>query len=92
MPERGRLTCKTYQMNDNVILEVSDTGVGIPKELDAFQLFKTTKPYGTGLGLPIVEQIISEHRGTIDYVSEAGKGTTFLVTLPLPPKDHLKAP
>jgi PAS domain S-box-containing protein len=92
MPEGGTLTCKAYQMNDSVILEVSDTGVGISEGLDAFQLFKTTKPYGTGLGLPIVEQIISEHRGTINYVSQTGKGTTFTVSLPLPPKDHLKVP
>ena len=48
-----------------------------------FQLFKTTKPYGTGLGLPIVGQIISEHRGTVDYVTELGKGTAFIVSLPL---------
>jgi signal transduction histidine kinase len=83
MPKGGTLKCKAYQKADRVILEVADTGTGIPEGLDVFQLFKTTKPYGTGLGLPIVEQIISEHRGTVDYVTEFGKGTAFIVSLPL---------
>jgi signal transduction histidine kinase len=83
MPEGGTLSCKVYQGNGRLVLEIADTGVGMPDELDPFQLFKTTKPYGTGLGLSIADQIISEHHGTIKYVTEAGKGTTFLVSLPL---------
>lgn len=83
MPAGGTLKCKAYRTNASVILEVSDTGEGIPEGLDAFQLFKTTKPHGTGLGLPIVRQIVSEHHGTMDYISESGKGTTFRVSLPL---------
>ena len=83
MPDGGTLKCKAYQKADRVILEVADTGTGIPEGLDVFQLFRTTKPQGTGLGLPIVEQIVSEHRGTVDYVSEVGKGTAFIVSLPL---------
>jgi signal transduction histidine kinase len=83
MPEGGTLQCKAYQTADRVIVEVADTGTGIPEGLDVFQLFKTTKPYGTGLGLAIVEQIISEHRGTVDYVTQLGKGTAFIVSLPL---------
>ena len=83
MPEGGTLTCKAYQANGRLTIEVSDTGAGIPEGVDAFQLFRTTKPTGTGLGLPIVEQIVSEHSGTVDYVTESGKGTTFRVTLPL---------
>ena len=82
MPEGGILTCKAYQANGRLILEVSDTGTGIPDGLDVFQLFKTSKPNGTGLGLPIVEQIVSEHSGTVDYVTELGKGTAFRVSLP----------
>jgi signal transduction histidine kinase len=66
-----------------VILEVADTGMGIPEDLEVFQLFKTTKPEGTGLGFPIVEQIVSEHRGTVEYISEEGKGTAFIISLPL---------
>jgi signal transduction histidine kinase len=66
-----------------VILEFNDTGVGIPDGFEPFHLFKTSKVEGTGLGLPIVQQIISDHRGTVEYVSEVGKGSTFRVTLGL---------
>jgi two-component system sensor histidine kinase AtoS len=60
-----------------------DTGVGIPKDFDVFELFKTTKENGTGLGLAVVRQIISAHNGTISYRSEPGHGTTFTVSLPI---------
>ena len=83
MPGGGELTLKAYQLNDQVILEISDTGTGIPDGIDVFQLFKTTKADGTGLGLPIVQQIVSEHRGTIECVSEPGKGATFRISIPL---------
>jgi PAS domain S-box-containing protein len=83
MPNGGSLRCKAYERANHMIIEVADTGTGIPEGLDVFQLFKTTKPEGTGLGLPIVEQIISEHHGSVDYVTELGKGTTFRISLPL---------
>jgi signal transduction histidine kinase len=83
MPSGGVLTIKPYQLNDHMILEISDTGTGIPEGIDVFQLFKTTKTDGSGLGLPIVQQIVSEHRGTIEYASVPGKGTTFKISLPL---------
>jgi PAS domain S-box-containing protein len=83
MPDGGILRCKVYRENDRFILEISDTGIGIPDGLEVFQLFKTTKPHGTGLGLPIVEQIMSEHRGTVTFNSQVGKGTTFRISLPL---------
>jgi signal transduction histidine kinase len=83
MPEGGVLTCRLYALESRAILEVNDTGAGVPEGVDVFQLFRTTKPQGTGLGLPIVQQIISEHKGAIDYVSERGKGTTFRISLPV---------
>ena len=83
MPEGESLMCKAYQVNGRLNIEVSDTGTGIPEGVDVFQLFSTTKPTGTGLGLPIIEQIVSEHSGTVEYETEAGKGTTFRVSLPL---------
>ncbi|HEX2243932.1 MAG TPA: ATP-binding protein, partial [Gammaproteobacteria bacterium] len=79
----GTLTCKGYQKANRMIVEVVDTGIGVPENLEISQLFKTTKPEGTGLGLPIVEQIVSEHRGTVNYTSALGKGTAFIVSLPL---------
>jgi signal transduction histidine kinase len=83
MPTGGVLTIKGYRSSENVILEFNDTGVGIPDGFEPFHLFKTSKVEGTGLGLPIVQQIISDHRGTVEYVSEVGKGSTFRVTLGL---------
>ena len=83
MPNGGLLTLKAYRAGDHIVLEVSDTGQGIPDGFDPFHLFKTSKPEGTGLGLPIVQQIVSEHHATVDYVSEMGKGTTFRILFPL---------
>jgi PAS domain S-box-containing protein len=82
MPGGGVITCQVYSATNGVMLEVSDTGTGIAKGVDVFELFQTTKPDGTGLGLPIVEQIVSDHQGTINYTSEIGKGTTFRIWLP----------
>jgi protein-histidine pros-kinase len=85
MPQGGVLTCRLYSRDGRVVLEVADTGVGVPQGIDVFQLFRTTKPDGTGLGLPIVQQIMSEHRGGVDYISEVGRGTIFRVSLPVGP-------
>ncbi|MGH7797581.1 MAG: two-component system sensor histidine kinase NtrB [Candidatus Binatia bacterium] len=83
MTDGGCLTIKAYRAEGNVVLEIRDDGFGVPDDVDVFELFKTTKPGGTGLGLPVVEQVISAHHGTIDYRSD-GCGTTFTVRLPLP--------
>jgi len=82
MPSGGVLTFRGYESEGRIFLEISDTGAGIPKGLEVFEPFRTTKPLSSGLGLPIVSQIISAHKGTIDYASEAGKGTTFKIALP----------
>jgi PAS domain S-box-containing protein len=83
MPDGGTLTVKSAPSDEGIVLEVIDTGEGIPHGVDVFQLFRTTKPGGSGLGLPIVQQIVSEHKGTIKYRSEVGKGTTFTIVLPV---------
>ena len=84
MPQGGCLTVKGYLSSaETIVLEVSDTGIGIPEGMDIFEIFQTTKPDGTGLGLPLVSQIVSAHRGTVDYVSEPGKGTTFRLSFPV---------
>lgn len=84
MPEGGCLTLKGYLSNaETLVLEVSDTGNGIAEGMDVFEIFRTTKPDGTGLGLPLVSQIVSAHRGTVDYFSEPGEGTTFRLSIPV---------
>jgi two-component system, NtrC family, sensor histidine kinase HydH len=81
MPKGGDLNIRCYSLGATVILEIADTGTGIQQGLDPFALFKTTKADGTGLGLPIVEQIVLAHNGTIEYTSEPGRGTTFKIIL-----------
>ncbi len=85
MPEGGTLTVRAHNSGGQVRLEVSDTGVGIPAGVDIFEPFITTKPQGTGLGLTIVRQIVSAHKGTLTYRSVSGEGTTFTVALPVSP-------
>jgi two-component system sensor histidine kinase AtoS len=65
-------------------VRVIDTGVGIKKENLAkiFDRYYTSKDTGTGLGLAVVERIISAHNGTLHVASEPGKGTTFTVYFP----------
>jgi signal transduction histidine kinase len=65
-------------------VQVADHGVGIPAEQhdDVFTPFFTTKDLGTGLGLAVAHQIVTEHGGEITFTSAAGVGTTFVVTLP----------
>jgi signal transduction histidine kinase len=71
---------------EQVVIEVADTGVGIaPEDLPKLsEPFFTTKPEGkgTGLGLAICRRIVQEHRGTLDFASEVGKGTTVRITVP----------
>jgi signal transduction histidine kinase len=69
-----------------IIVQVSDTGEGIPEENlgRIFEYYFTTKEKGMGLGLPLAHKIIRDHGGTIEVDSVAGKGTTFRVTLPVP--------
>jgi signal transduction histidine kinase len=64
---------------------VEDTGVGIPgdKKDVVFQPFQTTKKGGTGLGLAIVDKIVQAHGGRIAVVSEPGKGSRFIMYLPV---------
>ena len=88
MKGKGTLTITTRLSGNNSIkITVSDTGEGIAKEHlpHIFEPFFTTKEpgRGTGLGLSIVYGIIRKHNGVIDAESEPGKGTTFIILLPL---------
>jgi len=83
MPNGGKLLFKGAATNGSVTLHVSDTGAGIPPEVDIFEPFFTTKAFGTGIGMTIVRQIIAAHGGSVTYQSEPGKGTTFSIDLPV---------
>jgi two-component system NtrC family sensor kinase len=99
----GRLTVRTRPLSKPgddpwVQIEVRDTGPGIaPADLDhIFDPFYTTKHHseereGTGLGLTIVHQIVQEHHGYIEVVSQPGHGTTFFVNVPIRQPDDLFA-
>jgi signal transduction histidine kinase len=85
MPRGGDLTVTVKKEGETVVIDVADTGVGIPKEVmeSLFRPFFTTKPRGTGLGLAVCRQAVEAHGGTITLASEPGKGTTFTMRLPL---------
>lgn len=83
MGDGGCLAIKAYRAEGMVVLEITDDGFGVPDDVDVFELFKTTKPRGTGLGLPVVQQVVSAHHGTVDFTSDSGQGTTFTVRLPI---------
>ncbi len=86
MPKGGWLSIKTRAEGSRMIIEVSDTGAGIPAEYLAriYDPFFTTKQMGggTGLGLSITYGIVREHEGTIDCESSVAQGTRFVIGLP----------
>jgi signal transduction histidine kinase len=88
---RGTVTCRVQRKENDVILSVIDSGIGIAAEdqWKVFEKFKqvgdtlTEKPQGTGLGLPICKEIIERHGGKIWVESELGKGSVFSFSLPV---------
>ncbi|MBN1999466.1 PAS domain S-box protein [candidate division KSB1 bacterium] len=79
------MTFSCQKLDKTVRIKISDTGNGMSeKELTKiFNLYYTTKEHGTGIGLSVVQQIISLHDGTIQVQSRPGKGTDFIITLPV---------
>src|ERR1043166_5375452 len=73
MPHGGELTLRVYRCGASIGLDISDNGIGITGNPNTFELFETTKPRGSGLGLPIVQQIVSGHNGKITCSSEIGR-------------------
>ena len=84
MPSRGDLTVSLTRSDEIIEIDITDTGVGIPKEImdNLFRPFYTTKPRGTGLGLAVCRQAVEAHGGTITVTSEPGKGSTFTIRIP----------
>jgi|HubBroStandDraft_1064217.scaffolds.fasta_scaffold02847_10 signal transduction histidine kinase len=85
MPQGGELRIGYAVRDEQAEIRISDTGVGIPPELrdKIFRLYYTTKPEGSGIGLAMTYRIVQLHDGSIDFTSEPGKGTTFVVHLPV---------
>lgn len=92
MPERGKLTVEAKTTDRELIMRISDTGVGIPaNQIDhIFEPFFTTKDQesdptlrGSGLGLSVSYSIIEAHAGTLEVESEVGRGTVFTIRLPI---------
>ena len=85
--DRGSSPCSTFIEDGFAVVSISDTGGGIPEAIRKriFEPFFTTKEVGkgTGQGLSIAHNVIKAHGGTLDFVTEMGKGTTFTVRLPL---------
>lgn len=84
MPGGGVMRVSTHLDRSYVKVSVEDTGCGIPPQNfdDIFDVFFTTKKDGTGLGLPLAQRIVNEHKGYIEFESESGKGTKFTVFVP----------
>ncbi len=82
---KGFISVELEQSGDNALITVADNGRGIaPEHLpNIFRPFYTTKGNGTGLGLSLARRIVEEHHGCIQVTSSVGKGTKFVVTLPL---------
>ncbi len=85
MPSGGTLTLSAKNMEDNAIIKIKDTGLGIPDEISdkIFKTFFTTKEKGTGLGLSYCKRTVEEHGGELTYESKKGQGTVFIIKLPI---------
>jgi signal transduction histidine kinase len=90
MPQGGTLSIKTRVHDAEVLLSITDGGVGISEEniSKIFEPYWTTKVTGSGLGLTLVYKIIKEHQGEIVVKSKEGEGTSFTISLPIPQKDR----
>jgi signal transduction histidine kinase len=84
-PPRGRVIVRSMRKDDEAIVEISDTGTGIPPERlgTIFDDFVTTKKQGLGLGLALSKKMVEQLGGTITVVSQVGVGTTFTMRFPV---------
>jgi signal transduction histidine kinase len=84
MPNGGKLVIKAYKEANDVVIDVTDTGSGIPEVLKKklFTPMFTTKAKGQGFGLPVIKRMTEALGGTVSFESQEGKGTTFIIRLP----------
>ena len=85
MPDGGELILQTRLEGDSAVLDVTDTGAGMTEDVAArvFDAFYSTKPGGSGLGLPTTRKVVEAHGGSISLQSEPGQGSRFTIRLPL---------
>ena len=85
MSDGGELIIRTNRQGKDAVIQISDTGSGIaPGELPKiFDAYYSSRPAGSGLGLPTAKRIVEAHSGTIKVDSELGKGTSFTIKLPV---------
>jgi signal transduction histidine kinase len=84
LPKGGKIALKAFREGGEIVITVSDTGVGIPEDVKPrlfTQLF-TTKSKGQGFGLAVVKRLIDSLGGTVSFESQVGKGTKFTMQLP----------
>jgi len=85
MSDGGELMVRTDRQESDAVIRISDTGTGIsPDRLpNLFGAYYSSRPHGSGLGLPTAKKIVDAHNGSITVDSELGKGTSFTITLPI---------
>ena len=85
--DKGTITIRTSKSSGSIRIRIKDDGKGIPEDIRPriFEPFFTTKEVGegTGLGLSISHGIIEKHKGSIEVISEVGKGSEFVIELPI---------
>jgi signal transduction histidine kinase len=85
MPNGGKITINIEEEMSNLVIKITDTGLGIPKEKinTIFRPFQSTKASGMGLGLAYCKNTVEAHGGSISVKSKLGKGSTFSITIPI---------
>ncbi|HUS05014.1 MAG TPA: ATP-binding protein, partial [Bryobacteraceae bacterium] len=84
MKNAGELEMRIYRKFDDYVVSITDEGVGIPPEVQdkIFNLYFSTKPEGSGIGLAVTFRVVQLHNGTINFDSEVGRGTCFRLHFP----------
>ena len=85
MPKGGKLSIKAHKEAEDILITVKDTGVGIPEKVKGklFTPMFTTKSKGQGFGLAVIKRMTEALGGTVTFKSQEGKGTKFIIRLPI---------